>query len=176
MKAINQMTQGEFAAFIDSHLRKSGITVVLSGGACVAIYSDYKYVSKDLDFIGRYLLDHKKISLAMKEMGFNKKGKYYFHPDSQFFVEFISGPLSIGEDPVKDIRELEFSTGIVRIISPTESIKDRLAAYFHWNDLQSLDQAILIANNQEFDIKNIEEWSKKEGKRKEFLVFKRRIS
>ena len=176
MKPINQMTQGELAAFIDSHLRKSGITVVLSGGACVAIYSDYKYVSKDLDFIGKNLIDHKNISLAMKEIGFYKEGKYYFHPDSQFFVEFISGPLSIGEDPINDIRELEFSTGIVRIISPTESIKDRLAAYYYWNDIQSLEQAILIANNQEFDINNIKKWSIKEGKGKEFSVFKDRIS
>ena len=176
MKPINQMTQGELAAFIDSHLRKSGITVVLSGGACVAIYSDYKYVSKDLDFIGKNLIDHKNISLVMKEIGFYKEGKYYFHPDSQFFVEFISGPLSIGEDPINDIRELEFSTGIVRIISPTESIKDRLAAYYYWNDIQSLEQAILIANNQEFDINNIKKWSIKEGKGKEFSVFKDRIS
>jgi len=176
MKPINQMTQGELAAFIDSHLKKRGIMVVLSGGACVAIYSDYKYVSKDLDFIGRFSLDHKKISLAMKEIGFYKKGKYYYHSDSQYFVEFLSGPLSVGEDPIKDIQELKFSTGIVRIISPTESIKDRLAAYYHWNDLQSLEQAILIANNQKINIKNIEEWSKKEAKKKEFLVFKKRIS
>lgn len=176
MKPINQMTQGEMAAFIDSHLKKREIMVVLSGGACVAIYSEYQYVSKDLDFIGRYSLDHKKISSAMKEIGFQKKGKYYYHSDSQYFVEFLSGPLSVGEDSVNDIHELTFSTGVVRIISPTESIKDRLAAFYHWNDLQCLEQAILISKKQKINLRNIEEWSIKEGKKKEFLVFKKRIS
>jgi hypothetical protein len=33
MKSIKEMTQGELAAFIQSHLREKGIDVVLSGGA-----------------------------------------------------------------------------------------------------------------------------------------------
>lgn len=175
MKSIRQMNQGELAAYIDSHLKKRGIWVVLSGGACVAIYSDYKYVSKDLDFIARYSLDHKKISEAMKEIDFTKEGKYYVHSDTQYFVEFISGPLSVGGEPIRDIQELEFSTGFLRIISPTESVKDRLAAYYHWKDFQSLEQAILIADKQKIDIKAIEDWSNKEGKNKEFLEFKKRL-
>lgn len=176
MKVISQMTQGELAAYIDTHLKKRGISVVLSGGACVAIYSDYKYVSKDLDFIGRYTLDHKKISAAMREIDFLINGKYYIHSDSQYFVEFISGPLSVGEDPIIEIHELKMSTGILRIISPTESVKDRLAAYYYWQDLQSLEQAILVANKQNIDIKNIEDWSYKEDKHKEFLEFRKRLS
>ena len=64
------MNLGELAAFIDTHLRDKGINVVLSGGASVSIYSDHKYVSKDLDFIGRYSIDHKKVESAMMEIGF----------------------------------------------------------------------------------------------------------
>jgi hypothetical protein len=45
------MNQGELAAFVDTHLRDKGIQVILSGGASAAIYSNYQYVSKDLDFI-----------------------------------------------------------------------------------------------------------------------------
>jgi hypothetical protein len=176
MKAISQMTQGELAAYIDTHLKKRGIWVVLSGGACVAIYSDYKYVSKDLDFIAQYTIDHKEISAAMREIDFLKDGKYYIHSDSQYFVEFISGPLTVGEDPISEIQELKFSTGNLRIISPTESVKDRLAAYYHWQDLQGLEQAILVASRQTIDIKNIEDWSNKEGKHKEFLEFRKRLN
>jgi hypothetical protein len=58
MKLIKQMNQGELAAFIDSHLRIHNINVVLSGGASVSIYSNFLYVSKDLDFIGIFTLDH----------------------------------------------------------------------------------------------------------------------
>jgi len=74
------MSLGELAAFIDTHLREKGINVVLSGGASVAIYSDHKYVSKDLDFIGRFSIDHKKVESAMLEIGFKKLGRYYHHP------------------------------------------------------------------------------------------------
>ena len=175
MKPISQMTQGELAAYIDTHLKKKGIHVVLSGGACVAIYSGYKYVSKDLDFIALYTLNHKAIAEVMKEIDFLPDGRYYVHPDTQYFVEFISGPPSVGEDPIREIQELEMGTGTLRIISPTESVKDRLAAYYHWQDLQSLAQAILVAKNQRIDLKNIEDWSNREGKHKEFLVFKRQM-
>jgi len=133
------MTLGELAAFIDTHLRGKGINVVLSGGASVAIYSDHKYVSKDLDFIGRYSIDHKKVESAMLEIGFERQGRYYHHPKTSYFAEFISGPPTVGQDPISEVREIEFGTGIVRIISPTDSVKDRLAAFYHWGDNQSLE-------------------------------------
>jgi len=44
MKSIKEMTNAELAAFVESHLRKKGIDVVLSGGACVSIYSSNRYV------------------------------------------------------------------------------------------------------------------------------------
>jgi hypothetical protein len=51
MKSIKDMTNTELAAFIESHLLEKGIYVVLSGGACVSIYSSNKYVSMDLDLV-----------------------------------------------------------------------------------------------------------------------------
>jgi hypothetical protein len=49
MKSIKEMTQGELAAFIQTHLREKEIDVVLSGGVTVSIYSNNRYVSWDLD-------------------------------------------------------------------------------------------------------------------------------
>ena len=40
MKSIKEMTNAELAAFVESHLRKNGIDVVLSGGACVSMDLD----------------------------------------------------------------------------------------------------------------------------------------
>ncbi|MBU4457014.1 MAG: hypothetical protein KKA65_05945 [Nanoarchaeota archaeon] len=39
MKSIQEMTQGELGAFVQSYLRKKRIEVVLSGGAAVSIES-----------------------------------------------------------------------------------------------------------------------------------------
>ena len=105
MKTMNRMTQGELGAFIQSHLRRNGVEVILSGGAAVAIYSNNKYVSRDLDLINIYGVNRRKIRDAMMEMGFHEDGRYFKHPESQFFVEFPPGPLSIGEELVNQIVE-----------------------------------------------------------------------
>src|SRR5215211_6507833 len=168
MKPVSKMTQGEFGAFIQSQLREKGIEVILSGGAAVAIYSNNKYVSNDLDLINIYGINRRKIRDTMTAIGFYEEGRYFRHPDSQFFVEFPPGPLTIGEEPVKQIVEKKLSTGTLKIISATDSVKDRLAAYYHYDDQQSLLQAILVAQQNKIDVGEVRRWSLAGGKLKEF--------
>ncbi len=164
MKAIHKMTLGELAAYIDTHLREHGINVVLSGGACVAIYSDHQYVSKDLDFISQFTIDRAKVKTAMKELGFERRGKYYYCSQTPYFVEFISGPPFVGQDPIEEIQEIKMATGVIRTISPTDSVKDRLAAFYHWGDRQCLEQAILVSRSNIIDIRKMEHGRKGRGK------------
>lgn len=171
MKSISKMTQAELAATVQVHLQKKGITVILSGGAAVAIYTDNKYVSADIDLVDVYFADRKKIKAAMEEIGFSEKHRYFVHPDTKQLVEFPPGPLSVGDEPVKRIKEIKYSTGILRVISPTDCVKDRLAAYYFWNDQQSLAQAILVAKHCRVGIKEIKRWSQTTGKMKEFKIF-----
>ena len=175
MKSISKMTQGELGAFVQSQLREKGIEVILSGGAAVAIYSNNKYVSKDLDLINVYGVNRRKIRETMTAIGFYEEGRYFRHPDSQFFVEFPPGPLTIGEEPVKQIVEKKLSTGILKVISPTDCVKDRLAAYYHWGDQQSLLQAIIVAQRNKINITEIRRWSLVEGKLPEFETIKNKL-
>ncbi len=85
------------------------------------------------------------------------------NPETPFFIEFPSGPLAIGDEPPSEISSLRFSTGNLRLLSPTDSVKDRLAAYYHWKDKQSLEQAILIARNRTIDVEEVRRWSVNEG-------------
>jgi hypothetical protein len=170
------MTQAELGAFVQSYLRQKQIEVVLAGGAAVAIYSNNKYVSKDLDLINIYGVNRRKIREAMLEIGFFEQGRYFRHPDSQFFVEFPPGPLAIGEEPVKQIIEKRLSTGTLKLISPTDCVKDRLAAYYHWGDQQSLFQALLVAQQHKIDVEEIRRWSLAEGKRNEFERIEGRLT
>ena len=162
-------------AFVQSHLREKGIQVVLSGGAAVGIYSNNKYVSKDLDFVNIYATNRRTIRIAMEEIGFHEEGRYFTHPDSEYFIEFPTGPLTIGNEPVKQIIEIEFPTGILRIISAADCVKDRLAAYYHWGDRQCLSQAELVAKEHPIDLAEIERWSTVEGKLDEFQRIKSRL-
>jgi hypothetical protein len=169
------MSIAELAAFIESFLRKKGIEVVLSGGACVSIYSSNRYVSMDLDLINTLFAKRRRIRDAMREIDFLEEGRHFTHPDTDFFIEFPGGPLSVGAEPVKEIVEYELDTGRLRMISPTDCVKDRLVCYYHWDDLQCLDQAVLVANSKEIDMEEIERWSKVEGRLEEFNSIKWRF-
>lgn len=111
----------------------------------------------------------------MRSLGFIQKGRYFTHPDTQFLVEFPPGPLSVGKEPVKKIEEFELETGTLKIISPTDCVKDRLLAYFHWGDRQSLEQAVLVARGNPVNLAEIERWAEVEGKRNDFLNIKTRL-
>ncbi len=176
MKSIAKMTQGELAAFVQSALRKFGVDVVLSGGATVSIYSNNKYVSNDLDFIDLYFSKRQLIREAMESMGFRERGRHFSHPETKFFVEFPPGPLTVGEEPITDIDEIKYSTGVLRIISPTDCVKDRLACYYHWGDGQCLHQALLVAQECKINLNEIKRWSQAEGKLGGFNEFSKRLA
>ena len=171
MKQIKNMSQAELAAYIQDSLQVEGIQVVLSGGSAVSFYSSNKYVSKDLDLINTGFAKRSKIKSVMENLGFTEKGRYFIHPEITFFVEFPDGPLSVGEEPVKEISEFELATGTLRVLSPTDCVKDRLCAFYFWNDLQGLEQAILVTKSQQVNLKEIKRWSKVEGKEKEYKTF-----
>lgn len=168
MKPVADMTLLEFAAFVATEFRRRNINVVLSGGSCVSIYSQEKYVSMDLDFVNAGYTKRAQITTAMESLGFHEEHRYFRHPDAKFLVEFPPGPLAVGGEPVKQVDEIETATGIVRIISPTDCVKDRLTWYYHSNDTQCLQQAILVATANAIDLAEIERWSKAEGKHNAF--------
>jgi hypothetical protein len=116
-----------------------------------------------------------KIKSVMEKIGFREKGRYYLSPETEFFVEFPDGPLSVGEEPVKEINEFELSTGTLRVISPTDCVKDRLCAFYFWNDQQGLAQAVLITKSQKVDLKEVKRWSKVEGREREYEIFKNKL-
>lgn len=176
MKSISQMTQAEIAAYVQEHLRKREIKVVLSGGAAVGIYSSGKYVSKDIDLVNAIFAKRKKIEEAMIELGFVPTGRHFEHPDSDHIIEFPPGPLTLGDFVVENLNEIHYETGTLQVLSPTDCIKDRLAHYFHWNDRQCLTQAIMVAENHCVDLGELEEWSRNEGKLSDFKQIKDKFS
>jgi hypothetical protein len=170
-KQIKDMDLKELGGFICDAMLAKDIHVVLSGGSCVEIYSRGEYSSWDLDLINRYNEQYKKIHKVMQELGFKEHNKYFIHEDTKYFIEFPSGPLGVGDAPVEDIAEIDTEAGVLRLLTPTDCIKDRLAAYFHWDDEQSLQQAIWVAQQNDCDLDSIEKWSIKEGEEKKFSNF-----
>lgn len=175
MKAIGQMSLEELAAFVCQTLADSGITVTLTGGGCVTIWSEGRYVSHDLDFIEEGPVPRKKVQEALSELGFTPSGRHFIHPDTTFFIEFPSGPLMVGDQRVQRASRRKTSAGTLRLLTPTDCVKDRLAAFFHWSDRQSLEQALLVANAQRINLADIRRWSKGEGHEEKFQVFQQTL-
>lgn len=171
MKTIAEMTQIEVAAYVQSRLEERGIQVVLSGGAAVSFFCDNRYTSADIDLVNKYMVKRAGIQAVMDDIGFSEIGRYFKHPRSPFIIEFPPGPLTVGVEPVKEIRDVVLDTGTLRVISPTDCVKDRLAAYYHWGDEQCLYQAALIRDAVEIDVNEIERWSRNEGNEVEYRTF-----
>lgn len=115
MKRIQSMSQVELAAYIQDSLQAEGIQVVLSGGSAVAFYTRDQYVSKDLDLINAGFARRSRIKSVMENLGFQEQGRYFIHSETAFFVEFPDGPLSVGEEPVKEVSEFQLPTGTLKV-------------------------------------------------------------
>lgn len=174
-KQIKDMDVKELGGLICDALIKKNIHVVLSGGSCVEIYSRGEYTSWDLDLINQYNEQFKKIHAVMQELGFKEHNKYFVHDETKYFVEFPSGPLGVGDAPVENIAEIDTDAGVLRLLTPTDCIKDRLAAYYHWDDEQSLQQAIWVAEQNEYNLQSIREWSIKEGSEAKYSIFEKSL-
>jgi hypothetical protein len=112
------MTQGEFAAYIDTNLRRNGINVsyleehAFQFTVMVSISPKIWTLSRNSGWI------RKKVVEVMKELGFDLRSRYFYHPQVPFFVDFIPGPPAIGQDPIEEIQEKKMETGTLLIISP----------------------------------------------------------
>ncbi len=173
MKTVKDMSMEELAAFVCEALEKEGIETVLSGGCCVELYSKGRYTSDDIDLIDRFNGGHRKIKEVMQTLGFKeyKMKRYFVHKDTPLFLEFPRGPLGVGDAPVTNIAHRQTETGTLKLLTPTDCIKDRLSAYYHWDDKQSLQQALWVAEENVFDMDAVKSWSEHEAMMEKFSDF-----
>lgn len=159
----------EFGLQVGKILKDASIDAVLTGGAVVSIYTDNKYQSFDLDFITHSSMN--EINKAFEGTGFYREGRYFKHPETDFFIDFPAPPLSVGNMPVNEFNEIVSENQYLKLLTPTHCVMDRLAAYYYWNDQQALVQALLVAEEKSINLKKIEKWSIEEGMRDKFEFF-----
>lgn len=164
-RVTRETTIEELAALVSQALERAGITATLSGGGAVTLYSENEYMSSDLDFVTSARKD--AIAEAIAPLGFRlvPGARQFEHPESELFAEFPPGPLAFGDTVVSDEEATTLDTefGPLRIVTPTQSVMDRVAAYAHWNDNQSLDQAIMVARRQDIAWRALYEWAERDG-------------
>lgn len=151
----------ELAALVSQTLEDAGIMATLSGGGAVSVYTRNQYQSSDLDFVTSARRD------ALAPLGFRaaRAGRHFVHPETPLFLEFPAGPLEFGDRIVHhdDIPRIETQWGPLRVITATQCVMDRLAAFWHWHDRQSWDQAVLVVSHQTVDFDELAAYAASEG-------------
>ncbi len=160
----------DLAGLVCEALAQAGIEAILTGGAVVTIYSNNEFQSYDLDFVT--YSENKEVVKVMEALGFTReKSRHFIHPRSKFFVEFPGYAPTIGDEPIEEVAERRTRGGVLKLLTPTQSVMDRLAAFFHWNDEQGLKQAWSIAKRHPIDLKQVHRWAIKEGAAKKWAAF-----
>lgn len=173
---LASLTRAEMCALIVETLASAGIDVVLVGGSCVCIYTNERFGSLDLDFIDLTYSRRKEIAAALARIGFTPRGntRYFESPDCQWSVEFPSAPLAIGHEQIDSTRiaRIETATGTVRLLNPTDTVKDRLLWFYLEQDGECWQQALKIARNQRIVWQELKTWHEMEGYADEYARFR----
>lgn len=162
MRFARRATLGEVALRVGDVLRRHGIRAVLTGGACAYLRSGGLHSSLDVDLVLTSPPTRGALDAAMAEIGFRRRGDHYTHPGLSFIVEFPPGPLALGTD--NSVRAVLYRRGrwATLALSATDSCRDRLAAFYHWNDRQALSVAVAIALRNVVRMRTIRDWSRSE--------------
>jgi len=166
---FSKITLQGLASFVYETLKSHKIDVVLVGGACVSIYSENRYQSMDVDFVTYQEL--KSVEQILQKFGFKRVGRSFSHGDCPYIVDFINPPIAVGHEAIHQFEKLQTASGSLVLLVPTDCVKDRLAAFFYWDDKQALDQALLVAKAHKIDVENIRKWAGAEGFLEEFDHF-----
>lgn len=162
---LSRCTEEELWRFVGEHLSSRGVEAVLVGGAVVAVYSRGAYRSGDLDFV-ELRSGPRSIQDVLAEIGFHRQGRHYVHADcAHLFIEFVRGPLGIGDDTSIQPDRLPLGAETLLILSPTDCVRDRLASYIHFDARECLDQAALVARSHAIDWQRVGDWCRAEGPR-----------
>lgn len=162
----------ELAAIVAEHLQNLGIEVVLVGGLAVEIYSENMYLTKDIDMVNTNYTNPRRLRDAMAGLGFHKDGRVYVNATTEISVEFPTGPLSVGDEFITNTTIAKVAKREIPILEIKDVIKDRLAAYIHWRDRQSLVQALAILTKHPIRLASLKAFCDREGGEALYLVLR----
>ena len=167
----------EVAFEVCTALDAAGVQAVLSGGGAATVHAPRAIQSFDLDFILTFRPPENEAARALEVLGYRREGVEYRHLSSPFLLEFPRGPLAVGGDLIEDWETLRTADQLLHLLTPTDSCRDRLSAFYHFADRSSLKQAcdVRAAAPDRVDLEVIREWSDREGRGEAFEEFLRLV-
>lgn len=112
---------------LTTRLSAHGIEPILVGGAALEFYTAGGYATKDVDLA---LPAAPEVDAAFAALGFDKEGRYWFHPEFELLFEAPAPAGLPGEDAPRT--EVEIDGLRVVIIGIEDLLIDRLRGWVHW--------------------------------------------
>jgi hypothetical protein len=167
-------------------LDRFSIRGVLTGGSAATIYAPQVYASMDADFVLVDLVERERLREALASVGFvpSASAGMFEHARCRYTVDFPKGPLAVGGDYIHETATIQRGDVSLRILTPTDCVRDRLAHFYHWDDYTALNAAVGVARSQRehVDLSKLREWTEREvgpgaaDRRSKFQEFLNRLA
>lgn len=160
----------ESVSHIFSALKEHDVDAVLIGEGAAALYSTAVEVENlalvipvfHVEFMENLL---KKLSFRMGEV------RHFTSSKSSFDIQFYSPPILLGDSRAGRCETITTRKAEITLLSPTDSVRDRLAQWYRWGNRRALEQALAVSRSQAVDFDLLASWSAKEGADKQFSEF-----
>jgi len=167
----------EVAAIVCSALEAGGHGAALTGGACAAYYSGANPPECIELAVSDFSVDD--IEGIMARLGFRPNGHRSFSSGScRYSIALTPMPVSIGDDPVGSFASVRTAAGALKLLTPTDCVRQRLSMYYRWGDRKGLEEAVRVARRQrsKVDMESVRRWSEWEWASDKFSEFERMLS
>ena len=131
----------DVAAKASTRLEEAGIEVAVVGGSAITAHVPEVYTSHDIDFAAINGTTRRAFAEVIATLGFAVRGREYVHPESRFSLDLVADTPYIDQRPILKFATIESRFGPVRAYLFEDAIADRVAAFVHWGDSESLDVA-----------------------------------
>ena len=138
---LKDASLAEVAALASRTLSDAGIPVAVVGGSAVTLHAPDVYTSKDIDFAALRGTTRKEFAAAIRPLGFNASGRDFVHPDTAFTLDLVADTPYIDQRPITAFATVKTRHGPVTVYKFEDALADRVAAFLHWGDLESLTVA-----------------------------------
>jgi hypothetical protein len=165
---IDQDSTLEEACFaVAGALEKAELRAVLTGGSAAAMYAPKSYTSYDADFVLEGVVRPGELERAMLSVGFKPMAAgMYAHARTSYTVDFPKGPLAVGAEYVRESAVLKRGGVALRILTPTDCVRDRLAHFYFWDDYTALAAAVGVTRSKHgraVDVDDLRKWTRRES-------------
>lgn len=106
------------------------------------------------------------VQAALELIGFRRDGRsrIFYHPKTEFTVDFPKGPLSVAGDYISRTNVLSRGGVQLRILTRVDCVRDRLSHFYFWNDYSALNAAVAVAAKLDArEIESLREWTQRES-------------